>query len=374
MNSALNINTYNILVIIASAQGLFFSLMILLSKKYKSTSNHYIGKVVLYLSLNNLYYWLLDTNLVKNIPIYQYLYIPWNLLIVSTFYLFVQSYLNRIGKKNWYLILPFFSSLTIHIFILIQFLIFNGSFEIEEYIAFYYFEEYFSALYTVLVIYKTFNFIKNYQKQNTDYKKNKIAINTKWLKQVLFFGVFICFIWLFLTALNHFVSAPFFNDFGKYFLWISMSVLIYFIAYLSIYHNGVFNQRQEIREKNNSTKKIAYEYTTNNKFEEIKKIIDGEKLFLNPNLNIGLLSEKLELNESYFSHLFNKNSNENFSSFVNKKRIREAKKLLTNKEFSNYTIISIGLESGFNSKSAFYNVFKKETGLTPTQFRKQNLS
>ena len=49
--------------------------------------------------------------------------------------------------------------------------------------------------------------------------------------------------------------------------------------------------------------------------------------------------------------------------------MEEAKKYLTKPEFSNYTLLAIGLEAGFNSKSAFNASFKKITGLTPSQYK-----
>ena len=38
-------------------------------------------------------------------------------------------------------------------------------------------------------------------------------------------------------------------------------------------------------------------------------------------------------------------------------------------EFRIYTLISIGLEAGFNSKTSFYTAFKKNTGMTPKQYQ-----
>jgi AraC-like DNA-binding protein len=49
--------------------------------------------------------------------------------------------------------------------------------------------------------------------------------------------------------------------------------------------------------------------------------------------------------------------------------VEEVKKKLKNPEFDNYSIISIGLESGFNSKSVFYKAFKKHTGKSPSEYR-----
>ena len=62
--------------------------------------------------------------------------------------------------------------------------------------------------------------------------------------------------------------------------------------------------------------------------------------------------------------------NTSFPDYLNSFRIEEAKSYLKNPEFSKYTIVSIGLEAGFNSKSSFYSVFKKTTGETPAAFKK----
>ena len=48
----------------------------------------------------------------------------------------------------------------------------------------------------------------------------------------------------------------------------------------------------------------------------------------------------------------------------------DAKKMLENEEFDNYTVVAIGLESGFNSKTSFYQAFKKHTRQTPSEYKK----
>jgi AraC-like DNA-binding protein len=60
---------------------------------------------------------------------------------------------------------------------------------------------------------------------------------------------------------------------------------------------------------------------------------------------------------------------ENFYDLVNGYRVEEAKRLLLDSKSINYTILSVGFEAGFNSKTTFNTVFKKFTGFTPTEFR-----
>ena len=65
----------------------------------------------------------------------------------------------------------------------------------------------------------------------------------------------------------------------------------------------------------------------------------------------------------------NEGLKKNFYDLVNGYRVEEAKRLLVDPNSNNYTVLSIGFEAGFNSKTTFNTVFKKFTGLTPTAYR-----
>ena len=377
MASPLNLNIYNILIIAGSIQGLIFSAFVLINPKYKSNSNFYLSLLIITISLNNLYYWFIDVNYIENLEIYRFFYIPWALLIVPMYYYFVDSYLQNTKVKVKiidYLLCPFYVFLIFHIIISIYKFFFHINnktylFYVEK---LYFFEEYFSSVFTLFVIYIIYKKIKTYEKENFTYNNKRVTIETKWLKKILLFGVLICFVWVVLILYNNINSLTLFSNKNRYFLWISNSALIYYLGYLGIYYNGIFKQRNEIRKNNKLVKKKIF--IQKNKVENIKNDISNKKIFLDPNLSLQLVAKKYSLNESYLSQIFNKESEINFPTFINKLRVEESKKLLINTNYKAYDIISIALEAGFNSKSVFYNAFKKETGLTPTQYRKQNLS
>lgn len=371
----MDFNFFNILIISGVIHGGIFSFFILYNKKYRTKSSPYLAFVVLFLSLHNLYYWIGDVGLDAKIPYYDNIYIPWNLLILPFYYFFVQEYFQVQKKDRYYYLAPFFISLSIHFSLLIDTYFFNdvialsySSFEI----IFYYTEEYFSLTFTVFVIIKTFYLIKQKEKELLK-SKATFSIETRWLKKLLWSGIFISFLWLLLTGYSQIKETGQFNTQFKYFLWLSISILIYWLGYLGVYHGLIFSQRVSLQKRVNK-EKLNISLEKNPRVEKIKELIEHEKLFLDSSLSIKKISIRLELNENYFSRIFNQHSSESFLTYLNKLRVSEAKKLLIDDEYKNYTIVAIGLESGFNSKSVFYKVFKEETGLTPSEYKKNKMS
>lgn len=106
-------------------------------------------------------------------------------------------------------------------------------------------------------------------------------------------------------------------------------------------------------------------------YKELCKLLEEEKIYRNPELSLTIVADKLNISSTYLSQLVNTLSDNNFSDFINLYRVRDAEHKLTNSDFSKYTILAIGLEAGFNSKSAFYNAFNKHTGITPSEYREK---
>jgi AraC-like DNA-binding protein len=85
------------------------------------------------------------------------------------------------------------------------------------------------------------------------------------------------------------------------------------------------------------------------------------------------VAEKLNVSTNNLSQIINEKLGKNFYDFVNEYRVETAKELLLNPKKQHLTLLAIAFDSGFNSKSSFNNVFKKQTSLTPSEFKKQNL-
>ena len=97
-----------------------------------------------------------------------------------------------------------------------------------------------------------------------------------------------------------------------------------------------------------------------------------DKIYLNENLTLAETAHMLDTNTAYLLRLINEHYQVNFSAFLNRYRIEEAKKMILNEKFNNLSIEGIANSSGFRSKSTFNQVFKSSTGLTPTEFALRN--
>ncbi len=102
---------------------------------------------------------------------------------------------------------------------------------------------------------------------------------------------------------------------------------------------------------------------------ELKALFERDKPYLDPELSLQSLSDLSGIARNQISQTLNDNLGKNFYDFVNSYRIEEFKRLVVAGERKKDSLLSLALDSGFNSKPAFNAAFKKSCGLTPSQFR-----
>ncbi len=105
-------------------------------------------------------------------------------------------------------------------------------------------------------------------------------------------------------------------------------------------------------------------------FYRLKTLILDEQLFLDANLSLKTLADRLNTNTKYLSQVVNFHAGQNLQVFINQFRIKEAKEKMLDNSFANLTLYGVAMKCGFKNKSTFYKVFKQQTGLTPLEFIK----
>lgn len=181
---------------------------------------------------------------------------------------------------------------------------------------------------------------------------------------------------MFIATVHH-VFGLFSWVFCTHGLTLSLSVFIILIGYFGLKQKEIFIQYTDSGIEYVTEPKPKYsgvvlkEADAENHISKIRSFMSKEKPYLDANLSLPRLAEKLNLPSHHLSRVINEQFNVNFFDFVNQYRVDEVKSRMGNPEFENLTFLGIAFDCGFNTKSAFNRVFKKITGLTPSEYKKQ---
>lgn len=241
------------------------------------------------------------------------------------------------------------------------------SFESDLYYIFEYVQFYF---YTIVSI----HVISRFRKQVKEIHSSISRTGLFWLSNVLY----VILIWKSLKLFG--VLLVMMNRMSAIYITIYILAGLLFIVFLSIMflrgvnYPGVFLYVDEKQKGRKYEKTILPEELKEKYSAILTRHMEIEKPYLDPDLNLKILSDHLNIPLHHLSQVINSTFGQNYYDFINSYRIRESIRLLDEDISGTKTILEILYETGFNSKSVFNTFFKKYTKLTPTQYRKQHHS
>lgn len=106
--------------------------------------------------------------------------------------------------------------------------------------------------------------------------------------------------------------------------------------------------------------------------ETLIRYVTTEKPYIQSRLSIQDLAQALDMPVRHLSQVINEHLDQSFYDFINRYRVEEFKKRVVDPQHKNYTVLSIAIDCGFNSKSSFNRIFKKVEGCTPTEYMKRS--
>ena len=98
-----------------------------------------------------------------------------------------------------------------------------------------------------------------------------------------------------------------------------------------------------------------------------------QKLYLNASMKLADLANLIEISPHHLSRVINENYGGSFLDFMNKYRVEEAKRILSDDKKESFKMLAVAIDAGFGNKVSFYKNFKKFTGNLPTEFRNQKI-
>ena len=371
----MNLDLFSSLTLAGVIQGFLLSIFILSTKKNKASSSIYLGLLILSFTLSNLQYGLEEIELISW-QTFNYIYIPYFFLVPPFLYFYVVKFLypeRKAKPKEKLLHLPF-------IFFLLITLLYKGIITfnikvnnikdvtqtiiviIDVYSDFILIPLFFFVLILLLIE------INNYSRKNKEFNFKIVKSKLLWLK-ILFFVLLATLVpWFYYTIAYTSDSELLYMP-----LYALTSIVIYLLGYIGIHKIGIHKERKNIRKFNQNNR--SYNIIDSQQNEHItafKKLLVNERKFLDNTITLESVSEMLNISKGHLSRIINTELNTSFSDYINTLRVEEAKSYLQNPDFSKYTLVAIGLEAGFNSKSTFNNTFKKITGITPSQYKKKH--
>lgn len=193
------------------------------------------------------------------------------------------------------------------------------------------------------------------------------------LRWLMFFLVGFIIIWSFAV----FLEAYTVQDDAIEILWVFVSIFMYAIGYFALCQPEVIygtEYREAIRSMTKYKKSTLTAQMSRNYHEKLILLMESEKPYLKSRITLPQLAIDLAISTNHLSQIINAELHKNFYDFINDYRVEEAKRLIADEKYRNINLATIGLDSGFQSISSFNSIFKKKTGLTPSQYRENVLN
>ena len=372
---------YTTLLNIAVFQGIVLGLIILKSSLFNSNSNKYLAYLLFTLSIILLNHVFEIESAFTSYPFLRFIdHIEWVFLIPAFLFLFI---INRIDdtvkrkQKNFLCLIPFAYSAVLNI-----------TQDLDHVAGIYTIPE--SGIDVInilglihLALAVTFMpFLPIYSYFMIRHLKD--SQEKKWIITLLTIISSLVFAFLITALAGLFLQYDISSTMSV--LALSATFIIHWTAYIGIYKYKLAKNKDAVYNFLNNDFAISYgnlEIVENSTPEEYRESITVDNLYFqklellckehhiytDSTLNREKVAEKLGISAGYVSQIINTITGDNFANYINQYRVEAVKEMMSNSEYEKYNLLTMGLESGFTSKTTFYKAFKKVTGQTPNEYK-----
>ncbi len=224
-----------------------------------------------------------------------------------------------------------------------------------------------------MLLYLAFSFQLYYRYKNEiqQFFSNLTKKELSWIFTVLLVYSFLFVYGLVQVFINDLIFEMSWTQ--KWWIEFLSAVTLLYLGVKGYFTDFNFLKDFKLEQSNTSSAKedsMENERNISEKKRVLQKLFSEEEVFLDPELNLAQLSERLDWNRAEVSEIINSGFGKNFNDFVNSYRINQFKKRLQQGDNKQLSLVGLAFDCGFNSKATFNRVFKKEVKLTPTEYLK----
>jgi AraC-like DNA-binding protein len=356
-------------------QGILTGIALLSIKSGNQRSNRILGLFLILLSLTVFDFVLYDTHLFLILPHLYGFANPVIFLLGPLFYFYAKSLIDPgffWKKNNFWHFLPFILFFILSLPDYFQ----GGDLKLQKYLTEINRTETPASLYIIFALINgylfgyllaIFRLLWDIKKSDNQTNQTIDPLQIKWLKNLViaFLGIQILstIFDFFSLGKGNWTITPFF-----------VAVVVYSISFMGIRQSALFAGKQFKPLLRKYEKSALTDQLSGEILDKLKQLMEQEKIYKDNNLSLPKLARRLAVSPHLLSQVLNQKLGRNFFNFISQQRIEEAKKMLLDPHYQPFNVLEIALEVGFNSVSTFNSLFKKQTGLTPSEFRKQNSS
>lgn len=385
----------NLLLLLAAGQGLFLAVLIF-HKHGRLFANRFLGAMILMFSLILVHLFLNEQGVEQTHPLLSALLVGLGFLVAPLHYLYAKFLARRdrpFRQEEWLHFLPFLIyesyRLCQYFFAHDKLLELFGSAK-PAVMPFDFFVYNWAVLLQGLIyVQLTIKVLNHYARSLKEVFSTIDKIKLDWLRNItfMFAGILVIFL---IENLFMLAGINLTNYFGL--SSVLGAVYVYALGYLGLSKSEIFVEPKIVDSISQLTKlsepsrlETAVPESSGQKYEKsglseekakayLQQLIDlmeKQQPYTNSELTLNQLAEMLSISSHNLSEIINTRLQQNFFDFINAYRLEKVKKDLADPAKSHLTLLAIAFEAGFNSKSSFNLIFKKQTNLTPSEYRRR---
>ncbi|WP_334056709.1 helix-turn-helix domain-containing protein [Polaribacter sp. P097] len=361
-----------ILLAAGAIQGLIYGFILLKKNAKNKSANLFLATILFFFS----YRLIVEICKLFGYGFYDFWYhvfIEFNWIYGALIYFFVKASVTpkfKINfKKDWIHFLPVFIEFLWSNFIKSQNFYWDGTQESLSWLGYYgyivwmHYPTMFiiSGLLIIFYAYKSSQILKQKRDEHLIY-----IDKVQWIKRVLFVLKYYAIFLIVVVLVDVLFFDYAFRKYYSYPLFIGMAIVTYWLGLegFNRRNNDVIKTQNILPDKEKQQlEQIA---------KALKKLMEEDEIYTNSDLNLAILSEKLNVKPYQTTKCLNVIFGKKFNDFVNEYRIKALKDILKNPKNEKFTLLSLAFDVGFNSKSSFNRAVKKITGKSPKDLKSSN--